>query len=101
MAIVDLSTGKIFGCVEGSKTWFHEQGHLVFNNTEWGARISYYQQFFMMIAVFFIALGVAINNQFVIIFAFINALGMVTSYIYEEVWCWVYGLREWKSKKIM
>lgn len=96
MAVVDISTGKIFGCVEGTKTWYHEKGHIAFANTEWGAKISYYGQFFQMVAVFFTVLGVLVPERSVLVFAFVNALGMVCSYIYEEVWAWVWGLREWK-----
>ena len=96
MATVDISTGKIFGCLEGSKVWYHEKGHIAFANTEWGAKISYYGQFFMMVSVFFTSLGVVINSQPLMIFGFVNALGMVCSYIYEEVWAWVWGLREYK-----
>lgn len=100
MAIVDLNTGQITGCVEGSKTWYHEQGHIVFNKTDWGSRISYYQTFFMMVSVFFICLGVVLQNIYVQVFAMVNALGMVMSYIYEEVWCWVYGLREYNKANL-
>jgi len=97
MALVDLATSKIFGCEEGSKVWYHEKGHIVFNNSNWGAKINYYGVFFQMIAVFFLALSLLINSLYLHLFTFLNALGMVVCYVYEEVWCWVYGLREWKK----
>jgi len=31
MAIVDLATGNITGCKKGSRTWWHEKGHIVFS----------------------------------------------------------------------
>jgi len=97
MATINLSTGKITGCVEGSKTYYHELGHKVFNETELGSKIDYYQYFFMMVAVFFGSLSLLINSFFLHLFTFLNALGMVVSYIYQEVWCWVWGMREWKK----
>lgn len=95
MATVDLQTGKIFGCKEKSKVWYHEKAHIKFNNTGWGSKISYYQFFFMMIGVFFMSLYQVTGVYFFIIFAFINVLGMLLSYIYEEVWCWVVGLKDY------
>jgi hypothetical protein len=100
MAMVDLTNGKIVGCKEGSKTWFHEKGHIEFNNSERGIKIGYYFIFFQMIAVFFLALSILINNLYLHLFTFMNALGMIICYAYEEVWCWVYGLREYKKSRI-
>lgn len=99
LAVVDLATEKIFGCDKYSKVWWHEKGHIKFNNTDWGSRVSYWQIFFMMIAVFFTGLGVVTGNFSIQIFGFINALGMLLSYIIEEVWCWVWGLRQYNSSK--
>ena len=97
MAIVDLSTEQIHGCKEGSRVWWHEQGHIVFNKTSLGAKINYYYIFFQMVAVFTIALSILINNFYLHLFAFINALGMVCSYLYEEVWCWVYSFKHYNK----
>ena len=95
MATVDLATGKIFGCKEHSKVWFHEKAHIKFNDTNQGSKVSYYQFFFMMISVFFITIYLLTGWYYVAIFSFINALGMMMSYIYEEVWCWVVGLKDY------
>ena len=97
MATVNLQTEQIFGCKEGSKTWYHEKGHIVFNNLSWGNKISYYSVFFQMIAVFFIALSLLINNVFLHLFAFLNALGMIVTYLFEECWAWSWGLKEYKK----
>lgn len=100
MATVDLASGKIMGCEKGSPTYYHELAHIKFNDTEWGARIDYWQYFFMMMAVFFVALGLAISSQYVLIFGFFNALGMVLSYLFQEVWAWAWGLKQYyKIKK--
>jgi len=97
MATVDLNSGKITGCVEGSKTWYHEKGHIAFNETDLGSKIDYYQYFFMMVAVFCGSLSLIIDNYFLHLFTFLNAFGMVVSYAYQEIWCWVWGIREWKN----
>jgi hypothetical protein len=99
LAVVDLQTEKIFGCKEGSKTWYHEKGHIVFNNLDWGAKISYYSVFFQMIAVFFLALSILINNLFLHIFTFLNALGMIVCYLIEESWAWAWGLKNYKKNE--
>lgn len=97
MATIDLLTGKITGCVEGSKTYYHELGHKAFSETESGAKIDYYQYFFMMVAVFFGSLSLLINNSFLHLFTFMNALGMIVSYMYQEIWAWHWAVKEWKK----
>lgn len=98
MAVVDLATGKIFGCEKGSKTWYHEKRHIIFNNTEQGVKINYYGSFFQMIAVLFGCLGLVINWLPIKLFALTNAIGMIVCYFWEEIWCWVWALREYKLK---
>lgn len=99
MALVDLSTGKIFGCKEGNKVWYHEKGHIVFNNSNFGAKINYYGSFFQMLAVFFLSLSIIINNLLLHVFTFCLGLSVVACYLFEETWCWVWGLKEWKKNK--
>lgn len=97
MGLVDLETNHIYGCKKGSKVWYHEKAHIVFNKTELGVKINYYGYFFMMIAIFILSLSLLINWLPLKIFGFLNALGMVVCYAYEEVWCWVVGLREYNQ----
>jgi len=96
MAIVDLTTGNITGCEKGSRVWWHEKGHIAFSKLDLGAKINYYQYHFMMMAVFFMSVSLIIDNLWLKVFTFLNALGMVCSYIYEEVWCWVYSFGHYK-----
>jgi hypothetical protein len=96
MAIVDLATGNITGCEEGSRVWWHEKGHIAFSKLDSGAKINYYQYHFMMMAVFFMSVSLLIDSLWLKVFTFLNALGMVLSYIYEEVWCWAYSFRHYK-----
>jgi len=97
MAIVDLSTGQITGCKKGSRTWWHEKGHIAFSKLDLGAKINYYQYHFMMVAVISMAMSLLINSFLLRVFSFLNALGMILSYIYEEVWCWGYSFKNYSK----
>ena len=97
MPFVDLDLGKIYGCLKGSKVWYHEKAHIVFNKTELGIKINYYGYFFMMVAVFILSLSMLINWLPLRLFGFLNAFGMVVCYLYEELICWIWGLREYKK----
>ena len=97
MALIDLVSGKIYGCKKGSKVWYHEKGHLLFNNSEFGVKINYYGQFFQMIAVFILSLSIIIDWLPLKLFGLTNALGMIICYVWEEVWCEIYALREYNK----
>jgi hypothetical protein len=97
-----LQTGKITGCKKGSYVWWHEKGHLVFNQTELGSKIEYYQQHFMMVAVSSIVLGTTFDTIYSMplkVFALLNATGMMVSYLYQEIWCWMYARRNFFNKQ--
>jgi len=96
MAVVDLSSKRIYGCKKGSRVWWHEKGHVAFYHQEIGVKVNYYYSFFTMIAVFFIGLGVVTDSILVKTFGFINALGMILCYIYEEAWCWGYSFKKYR-----
>jgi hypothetical protein len=97
MGLVNLSTGEITDCKKGSRVWWHEKGHIEFNKLEWGSKIDYYQQHFMMVAVFFGAMSLLINNLYLHLFTFLNALGMICSYLYQELWAWLYSFKHYKK----
>lgn len=99
MAFVDLNTGKIYGTKKGSPTYFHEKGHIYFNSKSWGVRISYYGTFFQMISVIFLGVNLFVNSIFLKVFIAMNIFGMIFSYVFEEVFCWVWGLKEWRKSK--
>lgn len=99
MPVVDLSTGKIYGCEKGTRSYYHEKGHLYFNSKEFGVKINYYGSFFKMIAVFFVAVGVLTDSILVKSFGFVNAAGMMVCYIIEEAYCEIYAWRKMKRKR--
>jgi len=47
--------------------------------------------------VFFGSLSLLIDSTGLKVFTFLNALGMVCSYIYEEAWAWAYSFGHYKQ----
>jgi len=88
-AHVDLSTGKILGCKKGSWKWWHEKGHIVFNNDENKSLLTLFGKYAFNVSIFFIMvsfikiyyLNVAIILYFFNVFVF----------LYEEWWCSKYA----------
>ena len=94
-----MTTNKIYDCKEGTRTYYHEIGHLKFNSKTFGVKINYYASFFQMIAIFFIGLGILTNNIFVKAFGFVNVSGMIACYFIEEIWCWIYSFKNYCRKE--
>ena len=87
--IADIQTGKITGCKEGSLVWFHEKGHIEYNNSERGSRNSFLQQSALINGIFFLCLALFINPfKFLALFCLLIYLGLN---FYEEHWCWRYA----------
>jgi len=84
-AHVDLSTGKIYGCKEGSWKWYHEKGHIVYNSnpkTSWLIMLKSY-----VFDIWMVLLMAAFIYAPIIYFA-ITGWGIYTFItIYEELWC--------------
>ena len=97
-AHVDLETGKIYGCKKHSFLWWHEKGHIEFNDhpqwsflilirgyifqlcfglTVWGI---YYEPLFLPAIITWIA------------FAFLG--------VFEELWCNNYALKRLRNHKV-
>ena len=95
MAIVDLINGEIYGCKKGSRVWWHEKGHLVFNQLETGVKVNYWNGMFQMVSLFSLSLGVLTDSLFFKTFGFVNALAMIVCYLYEEAWCWGYSFKNY------
>ena len=87
MAWVDLRTGKIFGCKEGSKTWFHEQAHLDFTNSEFGTRVQYYHSFSIMLVVIFTPFAFFLDVLFLKLLTILCSLAVLLTYLLEEYLC--------------
>lgn len=89
---VDISTGKIYGCKKGSRAWWHEKGHLEYNNnpkTSWLLMIkSYIFDFWMLLVM------AAIVYRFVFNFAVVLWTGYIFLMLYEEFWANNYAKRK-------
>lgn len=96
MAIVDLKSGKIIGCKEGSLTWYHEKAHLLYNNSEKGIKNSFRQSSFFMLSVIFLVVTLWSPNLYFKVVTSVALVLFIYYYIYEEVWCWSYA---WRVKK--
>lgn len=86
-AIVNLRTKKIYGCKEGSLSWRHEVGHLVFHESELATRLNLYQGY--IIYGLFVAFFAEIK-----IFQFILILALLFIDMFEEIWCWIYAFKK-------
>jgi len=88
-AFVEPSTGKIIGAEKYSLAWFHEKGHIEYQESEKGMKNSLTAQTLLKLTIFFTVLGL-----FSFIFA-IAALVTVSGWVYygihEEIWCWKYA----------
>lgn len=89
--IVNVTTGKIYGVKKGTRAYYHEEGHLVWANSENGTRNAMYQKFtfdlifpFLIGAVWFPKLAFVAAGLYVMYQAFD---------IIEEKWCWKYADR--------
>ena len=98
MPFVDLNSKKIYGCEEGSKSWWHETGHIIFDNSEFGTRIKYYNYFFTMIVVVLISLTFFTTSFWLRLFILFSSLGVITTYLMKEIWCEIYARTKTRHK---
>ena len=96
-AMCDINTGKIVGCAEGSKDWYHEKGHILFNETENGLKIGYMRELFSYLALIMTVGTLFINPLKYLALVCISI--SVYAYIYEEVWCEKYAKKMFKEKQ--
>ena len=93
MAIINLSTEKIIDCKEGSKTWWHEQGHIEFSKLDKGLRYQYYSDYLGMWFMFFISVTILIDYWILKFIPIIISALVLYYYFYEELWAWRYAYK--------
>jgi len=81
----DIQTGQIYGCKKGSWAYWHEKGHLAFNNREETSRLKLWQSY--LISFWMLAITLSIINKFMLIIALPLVLIYLGIEIYEEHWC--------------
>jgi len=98
MPFVDLTTGKIYGCEKGSRSWWHEKAHLIFDRSEYGTKIKYYHYFFTMLTIVILPFNLFITSWLLKIFTLICGLAVVTTYLIEEVWADWFAFKRTRHK---
>ena len=95
----DTRTGRIYGAKKNTFEWFHEKGHLLFTDLDFGSTMQLYQSYIMQIWMMVVTIAVLLSNIYISIFAVI--LVGIYSYIgfYEEVWCNKYARIKLKELK--
>lgn len=96
MAYANIENGEIVDCEKGTKEYFHEEGHIVYNKSEQGIKSGYKASFFFYLAVTFGILGLGVNIFSVCALFFVAIFWYY--FIYEEVWCWRYANKKLRSK---
>lgn len=94
---VDLSTGKIYGCKKGSWAWYHEVGHIKFNETKLSGDLKIYQSISSMLWMFSITIGLL--NRHMIIIALPLWIFYLGVDLYEEMWCNNYAKLNYKKRR--
>ena len=92
---VDVETGKIHGAREYSLPWFHEKGHIEYQNSERGAQNQYTADSLFIYTIIFLVIG-----QFSLVFKIISLASLISWGIlnlYEEIWCWRYAFKRKKA----
>lgn len=100
MANVNLETGKIYGCKEGTKTYYHEEGHLKFEDeAPKGNLTRQLQDLSIKTLLFTCALAIIYPHYFWKAMLIILILISCFTEIYEELWCWKYAEEQLKLKR--
>jgi len=93
----DILTGKIYGCEEGSWVWYHEKGHIEFNNQERTSRLKLYQEYLFWLWMFTVTLSTI--NKYMLALALPSMLIYLFLFIYEEFWCNKYANKHYNDYK--
>jgi hypothetical protein len=96
-AMVNLRTGKIIGAKRGNFAFFHECGHIAYDNSEEGIKDGLYQNYAMYLGLLFLALG-----QFWFTFKLLAISSVIMIFYYflkEEWWCNSYAFKQLTKMK--
>jgi hypothetical protein len=88
-AKINLRTGKIIGAEKGTFAWYHEKGHLVYDDSERGITNGVYQNGALYASLLFLLLG-----DLSIVYKILAGLSIGTLIglaLYEEIWCNIYA----------
>ena len=100
MANVDLTTKKITGANPGTKKYYHEVGHLKFEEEcDVGNMLRVIQDISFKFLIFAIGFEVLFSNIIFKNIIIILMLSNIFSEMFEEIWCWKYATRKLNYKK--
>lgn len=97
MAWINLKNNKIHGAKSNSLTYWHEKGHILYNNS----RLSLAQENFLLITIIVTAYTSVYPGIISKIFVMCSLIIYIGLYIHEELWCWYYAIviNKRRSKK--
>lgn len=102
----DVNTGKIYGCAEGSKNWWHEKGHIEFYNSGLGTVTYVRKEHNLTFFILFASLALIImpfnrlTYMFFTIATVIFGIQYFYYYIYEELWCNKYAKQHYGKTEL-
>jgi len=99
MAYTNLQTGEIKGCEKGSLTYFHEEGHLKFDNNKFGRVIRTIQEFSLDALIMFTAMGLLFEYWLIKVIILNLLILRISSITIEERDCWAYAKRKLNEVK--
>lgn len=94
----DIESGKVYGVIEGTKEWFHEEGHLVFNESERGSTLHLYQKYLLHGWMLWFSAS-PLMGRIAYYIGMIALFGYFGIEMYEELWCEKYAKTKIKEVK--
>lgn len=92
MANVNLKTKKIYGCKKGTKTYYHEQAHLLFeDNAPRGNLIRQWQGLSITSLIYILFFNMLLPHTLFKWLGIICVLISIGTEFFEEMWCWAYA----------
>jgi hypothetical protein len=92
----DIATGKIYGCKKNSFEWFHEKGHLIYNESDKGSQNILWARNVFVFWIFITSCAFFLESFKY--FSLILASQYVGLELYEEYWCNKYAKEQLKKR---
>lgn len=81
----DIETGRIYNCEKGSFKWWHEKGHIVFNESPETSWILMLKSYCFDFWIFSVTVAMVFSAFYPAVVIFWGTYFLLT--IYEEHWC--------------
>ncbi len=92
----DIVTGKVYGVEEGTHAWFHEEGHMIFNEMEKGSTLHLFQKYSLHAWMLWFTASMLMGR----IAYYVGLISLFVYFgieIYEELWCEKYAKTKLKE----